>query len=67
MKDYAIEVHSLKSDSKYLGLNRLAEVSYSHELASKENNIEFVKEHFSELEQEYEKALNILKKYKQMI
>ena len=66
MKDYAIEVHSLKSDSKYLGLMKLAEIAYNHELASKENNIDYVKEHFNELSEEYEKTLNILKSYQNL-
>ena len=66
MKDYAIEVHSLKSDSKYLGLMKLAEIAYNHELASKENNIDYVKEHFDELSEEYEKTLNILKSYQNL-
>ncbi|MBQ8132256.1 MAG: response regulator [Bacilli bacterium] len=63
MADYAIEVHSLKSDSKYLGLMKLADIAYNHELASKENNTTYVREHFNELSEEYEKTLNILKNY----
>ena len=63
MKNYAIEVHSLKSDSKYLGLMNLADIAYQHELKSKENNIEYVNEHFSELENEYKRVLEFIKKY----
>ena len=43
MPNYAIEVHSLKSDSKYFGFTELARISYEHELKSKEDNKEFVK------------------------
>ena len=39
MANYAILVHSLKSDSKYFGFDTLAEISYKHELESKANNI----------------------------
>ena len=67
MENYAIEVHSLKSDSKYLGFMSLADVAYQHELKSKENDSMFVQEHFSELEQEYNKALSIAKNYSEMI
>ena len=63
MPDYAIEVHSLKSDSKYLGFMTLADISYQHELKSKENDLDFVLEHFSELEEEYHKILEIAKTY----
>ena len=63
MENYAIEVHSLKSDAKYLGFMKLAEVAYQHELKSKENNIKFVEEDFENLEREYRKYLDIAKKY----
>ena len=63
MENYAIEVHSLKSDSKYLGLMKLSDIAYQHELKSKENNIEYVNEHFNELEDEYKKDLEVIKKY----
>ena len=49
MPNYAIQVHSLKSDAKYLGITELAEKSYEHELKSKENDSMFVKEHINEL------------------
>ena len=63
MKDYAIEVHSLKSDFKYLGFMDLAEIFYQHELKSKENDINFVLNNFDKLEEEFMKALEILKNY----
>ena len=67
MPNYAIEVHSLKSDLKYLGFMTLAEIAYSHELKSKENDSTYVNEHFSELEEAYKKVLEITKKYNEMI
>ncbi len=67
LSDYAIEVHSLKSDSKYLGFDRLANIAYQHELASKENNKEYVEEHFQELTAEYEKTLDLIKRYKNIV
>ena len=63
MEDYAIDVHSLKSDCKYLGFMSLADIAYQHELKSKENNYEYVKEHFEELREEYNKVLDIAKTY----
>ena len=63
MTNYAIEVHSLKSDSKYFGFTKLAELSYNHELKSKENDIEYVNNNFSELELEYKRILNIVGNY----
>ena len=67
MKDYSIEVHSLKSDAKYLGLMRLADIAYQHELASKEERSDYVNNNFNYLEDEYQKALDIIKNYKETI
>ena len=67
MPNYAIEVHSLKSDSKYLGLMSLADIAYQHELSSKANDKDFVNNHFNELEMEYNKTLNIIKSYNEKI
>ncbi len=63
MPEYAILVHSLKSDCKYLGFMKLADISYQHELKSKENDSEFVNSHFSELEEEYKKVLDVARTY----
>ena len=63
LENYAIEVHSLKSDCKYLGFMNLADISYEHELKSKENDSEFVNNNFSRLEEEYKKVLEIAKTY----
>ena len=64
MENYAIDVHSLKSDCKYLGFYDLADVAYEHELKSKENDSTFVNDNFERLANEYLKVLNIVKEYK---
>lgn len=63
MTDYAIVVHSLKSDCKYLGFMKLADIAYQHELKSKENDIEFINNNFDVLETEYKKILEVAKTY----
>ena len=63
MANYAILVHSLKSDAKYFGFDKLAELSYQHELESKANNIYYVYDHFDELMNETYRILNIVRKY----
>ena len=63
MSEYAIDVHALKSDSKYLGFKKLAELSYEHEMKSKENNKDYINEHFDELMNEYNKIMDIINKY----
>ena len=63
LENYAIEVHSLKSDAKYLGFMELANVAYEHELKSKEKDEVFVSNHFNDLEYEYNKVMSIIDEY----
>ena len=63
MKNYSIDVHSLKSDSKYFGFTELARISYEHELKSKEDNKEFIKDNFNELEKEYNRIIGVVNNY----
>ncbi len=63
MENYAIDVHSLKSDAKYLGFMKLADLSYQHELSSKAKDTNFIDKNFSILEEEFNKVLNIAKDY----
>jgi len=63
MEDYAILVHALKSDAKYLGFKSLADIAYTHELASKANNVDEVNKKYDELVSTVEKVTDIAKKY----
>ena len=63
MKDYSIDVHALKSDSKYLGFKKLAELSYDHELKSKEDDIDYINSHYDELISEYERINKVINNY----
>lgn len=63
MPNYAIFVHALKSDCKYFGFMKLANIAFEHEMAGKDNNISFAKEHFNELVVETEKVKSIVNEY----
>ena len=63
MANYAILVHSLKSDAKYFGFDKLAELSYNHELESKANHIYYIYDHFDELMDETDRILNLVRQY----
>lgn len=63
MANYAILVHSLKSDSKYLGFTTLAELSYNHEMASKQNNIEYVYANYDSLITEANRIIKLAASY----
>ena len=63
MADYAILVHALKSDAKYLGFMDLADIAYEHEMASKANDINTVNAKFNDLVNIYNKYARIAFKY----
>jgi CheY-like chemotaxis protein/HPt (histidine-containing phosphotransfer) domain-containing protein len=63
MPNYAIQVHSLKSNAKYLGMTELAEKAYEHELKSKDNDLDFVNSDYVNLMAVSEKYKNIANEY----
>lgn len=63
LENYAILVHAMKSDAKYLGLTTLAELSYQQELESKAGNHSYIQEHYDELLQEVNRIQNIAQMY----
>lgn len=63
MQNYAILVHSLKSDSKYLGFNKLTELALDHELKAKINDAQYVSDNFDLLIAEVNNILAIIKNY----
>ena len=63
LDNYAILVHSLKSDSRYLGFTKLADISLQHELKSKENDINYINNNFNLLLNEVNAVITIINKY----
>jgi len=63
MANYAILVHSLKNDAKYFGFEKLADLSYQHELESKANHIYFVYDNYESLMTEAKKMVNVVRQY----
>ncbi len=63
MSNYSIQVHALKSDAKYFGFDKLAELALDQEMKSKSNDMFYISEHFDELEKETIRAINITKVY----
>lgn len=61
--NYAILAHSIKSEAKYLGFMKEAEVFYDHELKGKENNGAYIKENYSVLKETAMKIISLLKEY----
>ena len=63
MANYAIIVHSLKSDAKYFGFMPLADCAYQHELESKANHADYIYQHYDELLDKVRNAVSIVQEY----
>lgn len=63
MSNYAIYAHSIKSDAKYLGFTKLAEVAFDHEIKSKENDVEYINNQFDFFINEVDNIIIIVKEY----
>lgn len=66
MVNYEIIVHALKSNCRTLGFTSTGEMFYQHELASKQNDINYVNTHYNELITEVKRVYNILIAYKEI-
>ena len=66
MVNYEIIVHALKSNCRTLGFTSTGEMFYQHELASKQNDVNYVNQHYDELINEVKRVYNILMTYKGM-
>ena len=63
MPNYAIAVHALTSNCRTLGIVPFAQIAYDHEMKSKENDVNYVNEHFSDLIQAKDKWKQIINTY----
>lgn len=63
MANYAIIVHGLKSEYRYLGFEEMGELCYKHELESKANNLFFISDDFDNLIDKINKSVIVAKKY----
>ena len=63
MVNYAIEVHALKSDARYLGFTTLADLSYESEMKSKAGDIMFVQENHPKIMAEAKRVIEVAKQY----
>lgn len=63
MANYAIYVHSIKSDARNFGFEKLGEIAYQHEMESKANNMYFVYENFDDLINEARRIILVINQY----
>lgn len=62
-ENYGILAHSMKSEAKYLGFMKDAEVFLEHELKGKESNAEFINANFGTLQNTINNIISLLDKY----
>lgn len=62
-ENYGILAHSMKSEAKYLGFMKDAEVFLEHELKGKESNAEFITANFGTLQTTVNNIISLLDKY----
>ncbi len=63
LENYRVLVHSIKSDAKYFGFTRLAELALAHENSAKEENYNYINDKFYDLESEYNRIVSIIRAY----
>lgn len=63
LANYAITVHSMKSDAKYFGFTSLADMAFLHEQKSKEGNYSFIVNHINDLINETNQAIILIQEY----
>ena len=63
MSNYVVEISALKVDCQNLGFTKLIELTNNHEIKSKENDAQYINEHYRELITELSRIIVILKKY----
>lgn len=61
--NYAIYVHSLKSDARNFGFTKLADLAYEHELKSKAGDLYYVNENINNLIKETNNAIILVQEY----
>ena len=59
-KNYGIAVHALKSNSKGIGAEELAELALNLEMAGKENRSDYILDHHDELIEKHNALLHVL-------
>ena len=63
MPNYAIAIHALKSDARYLGFTTLADLSYESEMKSKAGDSVYVAENHANILQEAKRVINLSQQY----
>ncbi len=62
-EEYSIYTHALKSTSRSIGADQLADTAFGLEQAGKENDIDYIYAHHTELMEQYAEIIDEIRKY----
>ena len=60
---YATEVHAMKAECMYLGINELAKICETHQFKCEEGNVAFINSEYDNFMTEVAKVLTVIKNY----
>lgn len=63
MNNYAIYAHSLKSDARYFGFTKLAEIAENQEMKSKAGDVYYIYDTYNDLVNEVNRLIHVIKRY----
>lgn len=63
MNNYAIYAHSLKSDARYFGFTKLAEIAENQEMKSKAGDVYYIYDTYDDLVNEVNRLIHVIKRY----
>lgn len=63
LTNYAVTVHSMKSDARYFGFTALGDMAYEHEMKSKAGDYSYIASHINDLIKETNKAILLIQEY----
>jgi len=61
--NYAITVHSMKSDARYFGFMTLGDMAYEHEMKSKAGDFSYIAGHINDLINETNRTIKLVQEY----
>ena len=63
MPNYSIIVHNLKGECMYLGIEKLAQIAFEHQIKSETNDINYINTNFEILRAELRRVNTVAKTY----
>lgn len=63
IQNYVILVHAMKSNARSFGFMKLGDIAYNHEMAGKQNDVNYINSNFNELVNNIKEVYSIIVKF----